>query len=160
MKKIIALGIAILLLLCTTSASIADTDIESIDISSLSFKELLDLQQKINLALWNCEEYQEVKVPQGVYLIGEDIPAGYWHIEAVPSVHAYIAVGNLPKGKNSIPLSEMLFNANIYGPESEKYVEDETVPYIEVELVEGYYIEIDKGSVIFKTYTGRPFSFK
>ena len=48
------------------------------DVSSLSFSDLIKLQEEINLALWNSDEWQEVTVPAGLYQVGRDIPAGTW----------------------------------------------------------------------------------
>lgn len=63
---------------------------ENIDISGLSFSELVVLKDRINLALWNSDEWQEVEVPAGVWIIGEDIPSGHWTISAVPDSFANI----------------------------------------------------------------------
>ena len=48
------------------------------DLSGLSFDELVQLRDQINLAMWNSEKWQQVIVPKGVYEIGVDIPEGYW----------------------------------------------------------------------------------
>ena len=50
------------------------------DLSGLSYDELVQLRDKINLAIWNSEEWQEVTVPIGVWVVGEDIPVGHWSI--------------------------------------------------------------------------------
>ena len=57
MKKILPLLIIIAILL-SASTSIAD-----VDISNLSYDELVILKDKINLAIWNSYEWQEVQVP-------------------------------------------------------------------------------------------------
>lgn len=31
--------------------------------------------------IWECEQWQEVEVPQGVWIVGEDIPAGKWTVK-------------------------------------------------------------------------------
>lgn len=48
------------------------------DLSGLSFDELIQLRQQTLLAIWNSSEWQEVRVPAGVYEIGVEIPEGYW----------------------------------------------------------------------------------
>ena len=52
------------------------------DLSGLSFDELVLLRDQLNLAIWNSKEWQEVKVPIGVWKIGDDIPVGKWTISA------------------------------------------------------------------------------
>ena len=51
---------------------------ESIDLSGLSYDELVALKDRIDLAIWNSQEWQEVEVPQGLYVVGKDIPSGTW----------------------------------------------------------------------------------
>lgn len=63
MKKIFALLLALFLL---PAFSLADIP----DISGLSYDELVQLNNQINLAMWNSEEWQEVTVPPGTYQIG------------------------------------------------------------------------------------------
>lgn len=48
------------------------------DLSGLSFDELVQLRDQALLAMWNSEQWQEVRVPAGAYEIGADIPEGYW----------------------------------------------------------------------------------
>ena len=73
MKKLFALILALILV---SSAAVA----EGIDLSGLSFDELLELQQRVNEALWASDGWNHVKVPSGYFEIGSDIPAGRWTI--------------------------------------------------------------------------------
>lgn len=50
-------------------------------LDGLSFDELVALKDRINLAIWNSQEWQEVVVPQGDWIVGEDIPVGKWTIK-------------------------------------------------------------------------------
>lgn len=52
------------------------------DLSGLSYDELVQLREQVNLAMWNSEQWQEVRVPAGVYEIGVHIPDGYWTLTA------------------------------------------------------------------------------
>ncbi|MBQ6364680.1 MAG: hypothetical protein IJH81_05860 [Lachnospiraceae bacterium] len=52
-----------------------------IDLSGMSYEELAELKDQISLAMWDSEEWQEVTVPQGTWIVGEDIPAGHWTIK-------------------------------------------------------------------------------
>ena len=75
MKKLISLLLALIL----TFPAIAMADLP--DISGLSYDELVQLKDQINLAMWNSQEWQEVTVPAGVWEVGKDIPEGHWTIK-------------------------------------------------------------------------------
>ncbi len=62
MKRIIVLTLA--LLLCLVNTAVYS---ESIDLSSLSYNELVVLQSKIVKEITSRPEYKEVTVPLGVY---------------------------------------------------------------------------------------------
>jgi len=81
MKKLVA-ALSVLALLLPFAY--AETSL-----SDLSFTQLIDLRRQIDEALWACEEWQEVEVPIGTYVIGEDIPAGKWTLECL-EWNAYI----------------------------------------------------------------------
>lgn len=71
MKKLATLILTIALIL----APAAHADI---DLSGMSFNELVELQEKVTAAMWASDEWQEVELPAGMYVIGDDIPAGQW----------------------------------------------------------------------------------
>ena len=75
MKKVAVLIISLVFII--PSVSVADLP----DISGLSYEELVQLRDQINLAMWNSQEWQEVTVPVGVWEIGKDIPEGHWSIK-------------------------------------------------------------------------------
>ena len=79
MKRFLSLLLC-LLVVVSPAWSIADLP----DISSLSYDELVELKDSINLAIWNSQEWQEVTVPMGVWTVGEDIPVGHWSISLSP----------------------------------------------------------------------------
>lgn len=72
MKKLIAL---ILIIALAAPVALAD-----IDLSGMTFDELMDLQQQLTAALWASDGWQEVEVPVGYYVVGDDIPAGRWSV--------------------------------------------------------------------------------
>ena len=80
MKKFV-----VMLLACLMIASCACAD--EIDLSSLSFDELRELQTKISKELTSRPEWKEVPVPPGLYKVGEDIPAGDWCIKCGNAVN-------------------------------------------------------------------------
>ena len=76
MKKILSAFVVFILILSISASVFA------IDLSGMSYNELMDLRTQVNNALMNSGNLKEVKVPQGVYEIGKDIPAGKWYIKA------------------------------------------------------------------------------
>ena len=72
MKRFAALLLVAILLLAGSAAA------NPIDLSGLSFEQLVALRDQLNLAIWNSQEWKEVTVPAGVWKVGEDIPAGHW----------------------------------------------------------------------------------
>ena len=56
---------------------------QTIDFSKKSMSELLKIQSDLISAIWNSPEFKEAVVPEGIYEVGKDIPAGKWTIEIV-----------------------------------------------------------------------------
>ena len=50
------------------------------DMSALSYEELLSVQKSVTKEIISRPEWKEVKVPAGVWIIGQDIPAGSYSI--------------------------------------------------------------------------------
>ena len=78
MKRVVAIIVCLLLTLCAAQA-------EDLDLNSMSFSELLALQEKVNQALLNCSEWKQVEIPMGVWDVGKDIPAGRYELVAGPN---------------------------------------------------------------------------
>lgn len=135
------------------------TEAVSTDFSAMSYSELTDLKDKINLAMWNSQEWQEVMVPEGVYVIGKDIPAGKWTISAPEKLYSVqIAVG--PKLFDNGRVNYDNFYA-LYGKENTLNKENEgRTTFISIELKKDQYISIEDGSAIFTPFTGNSFTFK
>ena len=81
MKKLLTVLIVLALL---GAAALA----EQIDLSGMSYEDLLALRQQVDAAIWASDGWQEVEVPAGVYTIGEDIPAGRWSVSPTGVVAA------------------------------------------------------------------------
>lgn len=151
MKRFICLLLSLVLF---PLVSLADLP----DISGLSYDELVQLKDRINLAMWNSEEWQEVTVPIGVWTVGVDIPVGHWSISYSPDSSSKWA---------SIKYCDMLneagtdagnqFYCKIYGylnvapPDNDNYPET-----VDINLVPGTYIIIGHSPVVFRPYTGKP----
>lgn len=150
MKKFIAL---LLVLLSLTGTVFADT----IDLSGMTYKELVALKDQINLAIWNSQEWQEVTVPKGVWKVGEDIPAGHWTVICAPGWRkTEISWGQkLSDNGERIDWSGRysIYN-DIYNPEHEYYVNSATEYSFEAR--NGEYIIVKYGSCIFMPYAGKP----
>lgn len=131
---------------------------EDIDLSGLSYAELVALKDRINLAMWQSAEWQEVTVPQGIWVVGEDIPAGNWMISAVKRNCAHIYYGD-EISSNGAKVSATSIGKYYYkilsGPDS-IFTGDGELSYIFLTLQDGWYFQIEGDSVIFTPYTGKP----
>ena len=119
------------------------------------------MKEGIDYELWNAGEWQEVLVPQGVYEIGVDIPAGHWSISVDPNQGEYnqdirIVWGTeLDVSKKKISYSSEYADARIFGIFS-TYYDVGDLTEVDYELREGTYLTISGGNVIFKPYIGKP----
>ena len=152
MKKLIIVALVLALLL--PAAALSDLP----DISRLSYEELVQLKDQINIAMWKSQEWQEVTVPIGVWTVGEDIPVGHWSISLSPTASARWA---------SIKYCDMLneagtdagnqFFCDIYAyldvaaPDNDRYPQT-----IDLDLKPNTYIIIGNASVVFTPYAGKP----
>ena len=151
MKKILA--VALVLAMLIPSFAVAD-----FDLTGMSYDELVALKDQINLAIWNSQEWQEVKVPQGVWLVGTDIPAGHWSISAVAK-YASIKIGTQlnETGKDIAAFESDFYEYEmITNPSYKHYEKDSDITSIDFDLKEGTYILIEKGTVLFTPYSGKP----
>ena len=151
----IILLIAICILFsCTASA-------EVFDLSGMSYDELIALKEQINLAIWNSAEWEEVEVPQGVYQVGVDIPAGHWTLKCADKwFWSVISWGeSLSESGESIELEGRysLYN-EVY---NKSYDEGTGATEYSCEVRNGEYIVIEYGSIVFMPYNAKPgFTFK
>ena len=126
------------------------------DISDLSFDELIQLRDRINLAMWNSQEWQEVTVPPGLWKIGEDIPAGHWSLR-LASKHDYTYVWYFEKpdefGK-PFARGTKYTNQDI-ATEDWHAFDNEYLHVVDFDMKDGWYFYCDK-SVIFTPYSGKP----
>lgn len=157
MKKLIFLIILILSLPVIT--------LSEIDLSGMTFDDLVSLKERIDFALWQSEDWQEVTVPQGIWKIGEDIPEGHWTIRAYTGAYAYIRYGSVleANGQEISYKSSNYYSESIHHPDSYSYDEGSDRVQIDIELKNGSYIAISYGDVVFTPYTGKPslgFKFK
>ena len=150
MKKHIALFLIALLLPVAAFA----TDLE-IDLSNMSFDQLVALREQVNLAIWNSQEWQEVTVPEGIYKIGIDIPVGHWSIRVASKVdYFYISyfdkIDDIGKGPAR---GAQYYSEEIASPGYSKLTNYNDI--VDFDLQDGWFLKIG-GQAIFTPYTGKP----
>ena len=135
MKKLLS----VLLVLCVLALPVCA--FAEIDLSGLSFAELIDLRQQIDRLLFGSDEYKEVTVPQGNYTVGVDIPAGAYSLSVSSFATCTIY-------EDSSADFDKLVGMYALSADS---------PVAKLERTDGQYVELSGGSVVFKTYTGLGF---
>lgn len=152
MKKLFFLFLATLLLFSSASA-------DPIDLSGLSFDELVALRDQINLAIWNCQEWQEVTVPAGVWIVGQDIPAGHWSIEPMDNRFNYVTYcEKLDETGKKFSRSGKHETCLIISKTHEQH--NDGLNAADFDMVDGWYFYND-AAVTFTPYAGKPeLSFK
>lgn len=149
MKRFFVLLLALALLSGTAAA-------EDVDLSSMSFNELVALRDQLNLAIWNCQEWQEVTVPEGVWTVGEDIPAGHWSVR-VAAEHDYLYVScfdRLNEIEKRPANGSKLYMQDIASPGYSAF--GEIIPEsADIILEDGWFFKCT-GAVVFTPYAGKP----
>lgn len=152
------LSILFALILFTATFASADT----FNLSGLSYDELVALKDKINLAIWNSQKWQEVTVPQGVWKVGEDIPAGTWTVTCTTepgwrSCYFTWAEKLEPNGQEiEIEWGTRYDYLRLYNPNHRYYeVGDGDTSYT-FTVRDGDYIVISDAPAVFTPYAGKP----
>lgn len=147
MKKIFVLLAALILV---ASAAVAE-----VDLSGMSFEELVQLSHDVDQAIWASDGWQEVTVPPGTYKIGEDIPVGKWTIKASERDAVYVSY---------CQAIDAVGGPNIMWPNAytQQWIYSESHPngaaeahQITFECAEGMYIVVQKGNAVFSPATGK-----
>lgn len=156
MKKLI-----VFLLALTMLAAVAHAEI---DLPGMTYDELVALKDQINLAIWNSQEWQEVTVPQGLWKVGEDIPAGHWTVRcADEGIDGFmkdmvqIEWGDKLTESGGISIGGRYGAKNIYHPKGSGYTEAKISEW-DFEWQEGDYVYIatSYNRAIFTPYAGKP----
>ena len=148
MKKVITILITVALVFALTPAAFAEWDL-----SGLSFDELVALKDQINRALWDSDQWQEVEVPQGVWEVGADIPAGKWTLLPTPFNDTYIKVGTeVTDGGTDVKAK---FYQRIKDRDSRDFDASDVASWT-VTLEDGQFVKVDSGPCIFTPYAGKP----
>ena len=157
MKKLFALLLALALMV--SAAALAD-----VDLSGMTFDELVALKDQINLAIWNSQEWQEVTVPQGLWKVGEDIPAGTWAVKCAdvyrdePFMYlTWLSWGPVLDDDGEPDYLAPGYNSTqVFNPENEYY--NGMIAEDVIELHDGDYLLVSKDNApaVFMPYTGKP----
>lgn len=154
MKKIFAFVLAAALILAITPAACAEWDL-----SGMSFNELVALKDQINLAIWNSDKWQEVEVPQGIYKVGSDIPAGKWTIKAPAGGYTVVKIGS-QLDENGMDVNYRGESKAMCGENYTGYAPNNACDFWTVEIREDQYVSIKNGTAVFTPYAGNTLGFK
>lgn len=154
MKKLLTIILTIVLILPAAALS------ETATLSDYSVAELEYMLAVVRNEILSRYEYGEVTVPPGHYVVGEDIPAGHWTIKYAPGeigIVSYFKEANTTGIEPADTLYD--FNGwNIGDPEHDLgslYNNRE----IDLQLTEGYHLNVEIGSVVFVPFAGRTSPF-
>lgn len=157
MKKFTCILLLVALMGCLVLPACA----EEIDLTALTWEELLELKSAITLEQLTRDEWEEVEVPQGVYKVGEDIPAGKWTVTCKYGTSATISWGEkLDSTGHDVDIWGLYDMANVKNPNHKWTDKNDRLEYT-FDAIEGHYIIIDIGTATFAPYTGtRDLGFK
>ena len=151
MKKLFC----VLMILALSLPLAASADV---DLSGLSFDELIALRDKINLAIWNSQEWQEVTVPIGVWKIGEDIPVGKWTIRmadnATSSWGSFVYTDRLDETGSFASSDGKVWHWYQLNPKDSS--DNELPVSVDLDCHENMYIVIERAPLVFTPYAGKP----
>ena len=151
MKKLLSL-LLMLALLIPVAANAAT-------LSEMTFDELVALREKIAVELTKRPEWKEVTVPQGVWKVGEDIPAGHWTIRPVTGAHCAIYIGDALDGLGTdidTWNSSYYYSEHLVSSDYKYFEEGQDRPSFDIELFDGLFVIVDSGSCVFSPFIGKP----
>ena len=136
MKKLFALALVLALLITGVAAEGA------FDFSKISDSALLELNSQLQQEIFSrWSSWIGVKVPQGVYLIGRDIPAGRFTITAMEGT-AEVAVSVRKANAEALEVGDTYYLGTFYGAGT-----------VNVDLEEGDTLQIQFADVSIRLYT-------
>lgn len=150
MKKVMIICITLALVLALAPAAFAD-----VDLSGMTFDELVALKDQIDLAIWNSQEWQEVEVPQGLYKVGADIPAGKWTIRAPSGEANTVKIGS-ELDDNGTDVNYRGDSRMIVGENYTGWTVSGACDFWTVDLRDDQYVCIKNGPAVFTPYAGKP----
>lgn len=154
MKKLLCFLLALLILIHAAAA--ADENRFAFN----SLEELYQIRAELNSEIMSRYSWEEVTVPAGFYVVGEDIPAGHWTISFSPGTYAQIEYFKETDetGKRVRDSFVNYYYETLCDPENEMSAYAK-IQEIDLELKNGYYFVVYTNPVVFKPYTGRTSPF-
>ena len=150
MKRFISVVLAVVLVGSLAAPVFSD----GIDLSGLSWDELIALKAQINQELTTRDQWQEVEVPQGLWVVGEDIPEGMWTVVCNAGAAVVKWGYSLREGEQRVDvLKSPSDTASVF---SAADAQPGARTQYTLEAKKGMYIEVGFTSVIFQPYTGKP----
>lgn len=110
-----------------------------IDLSTLTYSELLNLRSEVECAIIQSEEWRTVTVPVGIYDIGSDIPAGAYSLISAPTNTTTVSLLVLDSSGATIRTWNLLTAGSEIG---------------RISFDEGQSILISGGEIVFTPYVG------
>ena len=155
MKKVITILMITAAMLCLVAQA------ESMDLSGLSFEELAALRDRAQLEMMQRDDWQEVTVPQGVYQVGVQIPAGTWTVRCATGNYTEVDWGDtLKENGQGVEYGSRYDWAVVYNPSGRYYSAGDQTEYT-FTVREGEYIIIKDGMATFTPGGVTPsFTFK
>ena len=150
MKRTLCIVLAFVLILALAPAAFAEWDL-----SGLTFDDLVALKDQVQRAIWDSADWQEVTVPQGIYKVGADIPAGKWTILCKSNSMGEIEVADSLRENGTKVTFPPKASKVIYNPESKMYSDGDAIEWT-VELFDGEYVAVSMSSLVFTPYSGAP----
>lgn len=97
-------------------------------------------------------------MPQGVYEIGVDIPAGHWTIKAADEAYIGIFYGDtLTESGKSIAFTSNIFETTtVMSPSYWSFNKNTDSTQYDIDMKDGMYLQIENGMAIFTPFTGKP----
>ncbi len=157
MKRYLIFLVCLIMSVCFTAH--ADT----IDLSGMTYDELIELIDEAQRQIMFSDYWQEVEVPQGEYLVGVDIPEGKWIVTACPQAISYVSQRRLTLYRFGIELQnegfyDYIVNTQLTGVETPQY-QNYDWNFVRVDLASGDLFVVETGSVIFTPDKGLGFKF-
>lgn len=137
MKKLICV---LLIIISMFSVAFAD----GMDLSLYTFNELMELRDQCQLMMMQRDELKEVTIPQGVYIVGIDIPSGIWTIKCKIGSACDLQFGDelAANGQDiKVKASGRYARTTVYNENDKHYINGLRMQWI-VELVDGDYFVI------------------
>lgn len=98
-----------------------------------------------------------MKVPQGVWVVGEDIPAGKWTIKPQDEHSVFVYWGDkLNEAGTNVAYSTIYEYEVLTSKNNKYYSEAYDLTEVSWDLKDGHYIVVDDGIAVFTPYSGKP----